>query len=84
MQCVSKLIYMITKDEKIKTSSLYLGFLVLKKLAKAKEQKMMLDDIVLNLKQELGSINHRQIIFSLIFLYQSGVVEFAEPYIYKK
>ncbi|MEK9131914.1 MAG: hypothetical protein AAB447_03325 [Patescibacteria group bacterium] len=75
---------MITKDEKIKTSSLYLGFLVLKKLAKAKEQKMMLDDIVLNLKQELGSINHRQIIFSLIFLYQSGVVEFAEPYIYKK
>ncbi len=75
---------MITKDEKIKTSSPYLGFLVLKKLAKAKEQKMMLDDIVLNLKQELGSINYRQIIFSLIFLYQSGVVEFAEPYIYKK
>lgn len=75
---------MITKDEKIKTSSPYLGFLVLKRLAKAKDQKMMLDDIVLNLKQELGIINHRQIIFSLVFLYQSGVVEFAEPYIYKK
>lgn len=75
---------MITKDEKIKTSSPYLGFLVLKKLAKAKEQKLMLDEVIINLKQELGSISHRQIIFSLIFLYQTGVVEFAEPYIYKK
>ncbi|HYC34558.1 MAG TPA: hypothetical protein VEC13_02390 [Candidatus Paceibacterota bacterium] len=75
---------MITKDEKIKTSSPYLGFLVLKKLAKAKEQKLMLDEIVLNLKQELPVINHRQVLFSLIFLYQAGVVEFAEPYIYKK
>jgi hypothetical protein len=77
-------INMITKDEKIKTSSPYIGFLILKKLAKAKEQKLMLDEIISNLKQELGIINHRQVIFSLIFLYQAGIVQFAEPYIYKK
>lgn len=75
---------MINKDEKIKTSPPFLGFLVLKKLAKAKEQKLMFDEIVLNLKQEIGVINHRQVIFTLMFLYQAGVVEFAEPYIYKK
>ncbi|MEI6296495.1 MAG: hypothetical protein WCO84_02495 [bacterium] len=75
---------MISKDEKIKTSSPYLGFLILKKISKAKEQKLMLDEIFVNLKQELGTINHRQVIFSLIFLYQAGIVEFAEPYIYKK
>lgn len=75
---------MITKDEKVKASSPYLGFLILKKLAKAKEEKLMLDEVVLNLKQEMVAINHRQIIFSLIFLYQAGVIEFAEPYIYKK
>ncbi|MEI7765757.1 MAG: hypothetical protein WCI93_04220 [bacterium] len=75
---------MINKDETIKTSSPYLGFLILKKIIKAKDEKLMLDEIVINLKQELSTINHRQIIFSLIFLYQSGIIEFAEPYIYKK
>lgn len=75
---------MINKEEKIKTSSPYLGFLVLKKLIRVNEQKLMLDEVVLNLKQEFSTINHRQIIFTLIFLYQVGLVEFAEPYIYKK
>ncbi len=75
---------MINKDEKIKTSPLYLGFLILKKISKSKGQKLMLDEVVVNLKQDFTTINHRQIIFSLIFLYQTGIIEFAEPFIYIK
>lgn len=74
----------INKDERVRTSSPYLGFLVLKKLHRAKDQKLMFDEIVAGLKKEAGTINYRQIIFTMIFLYQAGVIEFAEPYVYKK
>lgn len=75
---------MINKDEKVRTSPPYMGFLILKKIGKTKEQKLMLDEIVFELKEEVGVINYRQLMFSLIFLHQSGIVDFAEPYIYKK
>ncbi|MFA7285236.1 MAG: hypothetical protein WC011_00095 [Candidatus Paceibacterota bacterium] len=75
---------MINKDEKLKTSPPYLGYLILKKISKTEEKKVMLDDIFLKLKAEIGSLNYRQFMFTLIFLYQSGIIDFAEPYIYKR
>ncbi|HXK38379.1 MAG TPA: hypothetical protein VJ579_04920 [Candidatus Paceibacterota bacterium] len=72
---------MITKDEKIGVSPPYLGFLILKRIQKRK--KITLDELVLSLKDQVGLVNHRQLIFTLIFLYQSGVVDFSEPYIFK-
>lgn len=75
---------MINKDEKILTSPPYMGFLIIKKIYKTKEQKIMLDEVVQKIKEEIDVINYRQLMFSLLFLYQSGVIDFAEPYIYKK
>lgn len=74
----------INKDEKIKTSPAYIGYLVLKQLKRSKEEKLMIYEVIENLKQQLGVVHYRQLIFSLIFLHQSGIIDFAEPYIYKK
>lgn len=74
----------INKDEKLKTSPAYIGYLVLKQLKQTKEEKLMIYEIIENLKENLGIVHHRQLIFSLIFLHQSGIIDFAEPYIYKK
>jgi hypothetical protein len=75
---------MINKDEKINTSPPYIGFLIIKKIDKVKEKRLALDEIVDFLKKEIGTISYRQLLFSLIFLYQSGIVNFVGHYIYKK
>ena len=36
------------------------------------------------IKSELGIVHYKQLLFALMFLYQSGVIDFAEPYIYTK
>lgn len=75
---------LINKDEKIKNSPIYIGYLILKQLKRSKEEKLIIHDIIENIKQNLGVVHYRQLIFSLIFLYESGIIDFAEPYIYKK
>ncbi len=75
---------MINKDEKIITSPTYIGYLILKKLKLAEDSKMTLYEMVEKLKEDTGMVHYRQFMFSLIFLYQAGVIDFAEPYIYKK
>lgn len=73
---------MINKDEKIKTSPAYVGYLILKQLRRKEDGKMMIYDITEKLRGELGIVHYRQFIFSLIFLYESGIINFSEPYIY--
>lgn len=75
---------LINNSEKIKTSPAYIGYLILKQLKKQDEGKIMIYEVVENLKKEMGVVHYRQLIFSLIFLFQSGIIDFAEPYIYKK
>ena len=75
---------MINKDENIKTSPVYVGYLILRLLKKKKEEKVMVYEVVDMLRDELGLIHYRQFVFALVFLYQSGVIDFAEPYIYSR
>jgi hypothetical protein len=74
---------LISKDEKIKTSVVYVGYLVLKELKKTKEdEKVSIFDIVDRLK--IYKITHyRQIVFALMFLHSCGLIDFNESYIYK-
>ena len=37
-----------------------------------------------NLREELGLVHYRQLVFSLVFLHEAGIIDFAEPYIYTK
>lgn len=74
----------ITKDENIKGSPVYIGFLILKEIRKKEDTKITLVEAVNKLKNELGLIHYRQIVFGLMFLYMNNIIDFSNPYIYKK
>ena len=74
---------LITKDESIKTTPIYIGYLILKILKSKKEDKVSIFEVTEKLKKELVIIHYRQIVLSLPFLFAAGVINFREPYIYK-
>lgn len=74
---------LITKDENIKTTPIYIGYLILKILKNKKGDKVSIFEVTEKLKKELRIIHYRQIVLSLIFLYTAGIINFTEPYIYK-
>lgn len=72
---------LLSKDENIKTSSVYVASLILKMFQKKKLKKLSIFEVAEELKKY--DIEHyRQVIFGLSFLYSTGVVDFKEPYIY--
>lgn len=74
---------LITKDENIKTSPPYIGYLILKVLNRESENKVSIFDIITKLKRDLIIIHYKQVVYALIFLHMSGVINFSSPYIYK-
>jgi len=74
---------LITKDEQIKTTPIYIGYLILKILKTKKDNKVSIFEVTDKLKKDLKIIHYRQIVLSLTFLYIAGVINFTEPYIYK-
>ena len=73
---------LISKDEQIKTSVVYVGYLILKELRKHKDNKVSIFDLTEMLKKR-NVMHYRQIIFALMFLHSCGIIDFREPYIYK-
>jgi len=72
---------LISKDENIKTSSVYVASLILKIFHKNKTTRLSIFELSKELKKY--DIDHyRQFFFGLAFLYSTGVVDFNEPYIY--
>ncbi|NMH89883.1 hypothetical protein [Flavivirga algicola] len=74
---------LISKDENIKNSIVYIGYVILKELSLRKEGKMSIYDIAGLLKKE-NLLNGEQLNYSLMFLYATDIVDFQEPYIYVK
>jgi len=74
---------LISKDENIKNSIVYIGYIILKELSLRKEGKMSIYDIAGLLKKE-KLLNSEQLNYSLMFLYATDIVDFQEPYIYVK
>ena len=73
----------ITKDEEIKTTPVYIGYLILKILKNKKDDKVSIFEVTEKIKKELKVIHYRQIVLALTFLYSTGIINFTEPYIYK-
>ncbi len=73
---------LISKDEEIKSSVVYQGYVILKKLKGKKEGKMSIFEVAETLKKD-GHVHGRQLTFALVFLYSTGVIDFKAPYIYK-
>ena len=72
---------LISKEEEIKTSVVYVGYLVLKQLSRKEEGKLSIFELVEELKKK-NITHYRQIVFALLFLHSCGIIEFTEPYIY--
>lgn len=72
---------LISKDENIKSSSVYVASVILKMFQKKDKKKIS----IFELSEELKKYNighYRQMMFGLSFLYSAGVVDFKEPYVY--
>lgn len=71
---------LLSKDENIKTSSVYVASLILKLFQKKKVDRLSIFDLSEHLRK-YNIIHYRQIFFGLAFLFASKVIEFQEPYI---
>jgi hypothetical protein len=74
---------LISKDENIKNSIVYIGYIVLKEISLREEKKISIYDIASLLKKE-NLLNGEQLNYSLMFLYAADIVDFQEPYIFAK
>lgn len=74
---------LISKDETIKGSPIYIGYLILNELKKHDEDKISIFELIDKLRAKQSLLHYRQILFSLLFLYSTGVIGLQEPYIYK-
>lgn len=73
---------LITKDEDIKTTPIYVGYLILKIIKSGKNDKISIFEIAESLRRN-KIVHYRQIILALTFLYTAGIIDFSDPYIYK-
>ena len=71
----------LSKDDKLKTSPVYFGYLILKELEHNGDSKVTILDIVDRLKSEFELVHYPQVLFAVLFLFQSGLVDFHEPYL---
>lgn len=69
---------LISKNENIKESFVYVGSLVLKLAKQKKCNKLSIFEYL----KKFNITHYRQVIFGLLFLYSTGIIEFKEPYIY--
>ncbi len=74
---------LVSKDENIKTSAVYIASLILKKIQKQKVDKISIFEISKELKK-YNITRYRHMFFGLAFLYSSGIIDFKEPFIYIK
>ncbi len=74
---------LVSKDENIKTSAVYVASLILKQIQKQKVDKISIFEISKELKKYNIS-RYRHLFFGLAFLYSSGIIDFKEPFIYIK
>lgn len=85
MQCISEQrvisMLLINENENVKSSIVYVGFLILKELEQSKSNRISIYKIADILRK--NSISHsRQLTLALTFLYSLGLIKFEEPYIW--
>lgn len=71
---------LLSKDRHIKESFVYGGYLILKKLRRAKNKKISFYEVASELNKK-GIYQYRQHFFCLMFLYACDLITFNEPYI---
>lgn len=73
---------LVSYDQTLKNSSLYLGYVILESIQKTK--KITIFELYDLLKKEDRNFNYTNMIYALMFLYMNDLVCFTEPYIHAK
>ena len=71
---------LISKDENIELSPVLVSSKILKLFGRKKAKRLLIYDVASELKKD-GVNGYRPLLFSLTFLYSTGIIEFKEPYI---
>lgn len=74
---------MLINSNALKSSAMYIGYLILKEIQKRDTEKISIYDISKVLKKA-GITSSRQLILGLSFLYSVNIVEFEEANIWVK
>lgn len=74
---------MMANSNALKSSAMYIGYLVLKEIQKQGENKVSIYDVSKALKKN-GISSSRQLVLGLSFLYSVNIVEFEEANIWVK
>lgn len=74
---------MLTSSNALKSSAMYIGYLILKEIQKRDAEKISIYDVSKALKKT-GITSSRQLILGLSFLYSVDIVEFEEANIWVK
>lgn len=74
---------MIANSSALKSSAMYIGYLILKEIQKQGRDKVSIYDVSKALKKG-GVSNSRQLVLGLSFLYSVNIVEFEEANIWVK
>ena len=74
---------MLASSNALKSSAMYIGYLILKEMQKQEAEKISIYDASKALKKE-GITSSRQLILGLSFLYSVNIVEFEEANIWVK
>lgn len=74
---------MLASSNALKSSAMYIGYLILKEIQKRDTEKVSIYDVSKALKKA-GITNSRQLILGLSFLYSVNIIEFEEANIWVK
>ena len=74
---------MLASSNALKSSAMYIGYLILKEIQKRDTEKISIYDVSKALKKE-GITSSRQLILGLSFLYSVNIVEFEEANVWVK
>ena len=74
---------MMASSNALKSSAMYIGYLILKEIQKQGRDKVSIYDVSKALKKS-GISSSRQLILGLSFLYSVNIVEFEEANIWVK
>jgi hypothetical protein len=74
---------MVANSNSVKSSAMYIGYLILKEIKEKNSEKVSIYDISRVLKKK-GISSSRQLVLGLSFLYSVDIVEFEEANIWIK
>ena len=74
---------MLASSNALKSSAMYIGYLILKEIQKRDTEKVSIYDVSKALKKA-GITSSRQLILGLYFLYSVNIIEFEEANIWVK